>query len=154
SNIVACYPQPNTKFKMPYGAHKKDDWPIPEQQHLFVSPLEPTCESRFVFNLRGEIKSKEGDEAAAMTIDKLGLDHSELNDKRKAAIQGTLGKTNNLPLKDARKRLRNLKTQQSEQLDGFCFVLVQALEKHIARLEAITKSKGKNKSQKSKGKSK
>ncbi|MFO7031487.1 hypothetical protein B9T07_16180 [Limnospira fusiformis CCALA 023] len=25
SNIVACYPQPNTNFKLPYGAHKKDD---------------------------------------------------------------------------------------------------------------------------------
>ncbi|MGI0500380.1 hypothetical protein [Arthrospira sp. PCC 8006] len=89
-----------------------------------------------------------------MTIEKLGLNHRELKDKRKAAIQGILGKTNNLPLKDARKRLRTLKTQQSQQLDEFCFVLVQALEKHISRIEAIAKSKGKNKSEKSKEKSK
>jgi len=153
SNIVACYPEPNTPYKLPYGAHKKDDWPAPNEQHLFVSPLDPSCESRFIFNLRGQIKSKAGDQAAAMTITKLGLDYSVLEDKRKAAIQGTIGKENDLSLKDARRRLRNLKNQQGK-LDEFCFVLVQSLEKHISRLEIIAKSKAQNKAKNSKGKNK
>ncbi len=143
SNIVACYPGPNTKYKVPYGAHKKDHWSGNDEQHLFVSPLNQSCESRFIFKLRGQIENQAGDQAAAMTITKLGLDYSELEDKRKAAIQGTIGKENNLPLKDARKRLRDLKTQQRDKLDEFCFVLIQALEKHIARLEAIKAQKRK-----------
>jgi uncharacterized protein (TIGR02646 family) len=154
SNIVACYPEPNTPYKLPYGAHKKDHWPVPNEQHLFVSPLDPSCESRFIFNLRGQIKSKAGDQAAAMTITKLGLDYSVLEDKRKAAIQGTIGKENDLSLKDARRRLRNLKNRQGDKLDEFCFVLVQSLEKHISRLEAIAKSKVQNKAKQSKGKNK
>lgn len=154
SNIVACYPEPNIGYKLPYGAHKKDHWPAPNEQHLFVSPLDPSCQSRFIFTLRGQIKSKDGDDAAAMTITKLGLDHSELEDKRKAAIQGTIGLTNNLSLKDARRRLRKLKTQQGGKLDEFCFVLVQAVEKHISRLEAIAKSKAQKKAKKSKGNNK
>jgi len=154
TNIVACYPEPNTNYKLSYGAHKKDHWPAPAEQYLFVSPLDPNCESRFIFNLRGQIKSKDGDNAAAMTITKLGLDHSELEYKRKAAIQGTIGKENNLALKDARKRIRDLKNQQQEKLDEFCFVLVQALEKHILRLEAIATSKAQNKLKTSKVKNK
>jgi uncharacterized protein (TIGR02646 family) len=154
SNIVACYPEPNTPSKLPYGAHKKDHWPAPNEQHLFVSPLDPSCESRFIFNLRGQIKSKAGDQAAAMTITKLGLDYSVLEDKRKAAIQGTIGKENDLSLKDARRRLRNLKNRQGDKLDEFCFVLVQSLEKHISRLEIIAKYKAQNKAKNSKGKNK
>jgi restriction endonuclease S subunit len=103
--------------------------------------LEPSCESRFIFNLRGEITHKEGDLAAKTTIEKLGLDHDELIAFRRAAIQGTLGKKNNLPIKDARIRLKRMKSQQGGRLDPFCFVLVQALEKHISRLEIIAKSK-------------
>jgi hypothetical protein len=36
-------------------------------------------------------------------------------------------------------------SQQSGRLEPFCFVLVQALEKHIRRLEFIAKSKKKRK---------
>ena len=154
SNIVACYPEPNTGYELPYGAHKKADWPDANEQHLFVSPLDSTCEYRFIFNLRGQIKSKDGDDAAAMTITKLGLDNSEIEDKRKAAIQGTIGRTNNLSLKEARRRLRKLKSHQGGKLDEFWVVLVQALEKHISRLEAIAKSKAQKKAKKSKGKNK
>jgi uncharacterized protein (TIGR02646 family) len=143
SNMVACYPGPNPKAETPYGGERKKNWPDPSkgEQSLFVSPLDPTCESRFLFSLRGEIKHKDEDLAAETTIKKLGLDHKELIAFRKAAIQGTLGKDNNLPIKDARARLNGIKSQQSGRLEPFCFVLIQALEKHISRLEAIAKSK-------------
>jgi len=150
-NIVACYPEPNTNYKLPYGAHKKDHWPAPAEQHLFVSPLDQSCESRFIFTLRGEIKSKDGDEAAAMTIKKLDLSHKELEDKRKAAIQGTIGKKSELSLKDARRLIKILENQQKERLDEFCFVLVQALKQHIKRIQNI---KAQNKAKSSKGKNK
>jgi len=141
TNMVACYPGPNPTSGTPYGAERKGNWPDPSEQHLFVSPLDSSCETRLLFNLRGEIKSNDGDSAAKTTIEKLGLDHDELIAFRKAAIQGTLGKDNNLPIKDARARLKGIKSQQSGRLEPFCFVLIQALEKHISRLEAIAKSK-------------
>lgn len=52
---------------------------------------------------RGEIHERVDDQAAKTTIEKIGLNHRELIAFRKAAIQGTLGKSNNLSLKDARR---------------------------------------------------
>ncbi|KAM3100850.1 hypothetical protein ACKFKG_00060 [Phormidesmis sp. 146-35] len=141
TNLVACYPKPNPKAKIPYGAEQKGNWPPPAEQHLFVSPLDPSCEIRFLFNLGGGIKSKEGDQAAATTIRKLALDHHDLTAFRRAAIQGTLGTQNNLSIKDARKRLKALKSNQHRQPEPFCFTLAQVLEKRISKLEEIAKSK-------------
>lgn len=136
TNILACCPAPNPQAATSYGAEKKGNWPPPEEQYLFVSPLERTCETRFLFNLQGEISSPEGDNAAVKTICKLGLNDDELIDWRKGAIKGLL-KNNSLRLSDARKRLKQLETQQDGHLEEFCFVLVQALKKHIHRLECI-----------------
>ena len=142
SNMVACYPSPNPKRKTPYGAEQKDAWPSPSEQHLFVSPLDQTCEKRFVFNLRGKMEARANDDRAAKTtIEKIGLDHGALVAFRKAAIQGTLGRSNNLSLKDARRRLNSLHSHQEGRREPFCFVLVQALRKHIGRLEAIARTK-------------
>jgi uncharacterized protein (TIGR02646 family) len=138
TNIVACYPAPNQSCKTPYGAEQKGKWPAPAEEYLFVSPLDSSCESRFSFNLRGEIKSKQQDDLAAITtISKLGLNCDKLKAYRKAAIQGTLGDRNQLSLKEARQRLKHLQKQRSGKLEPFCFVLIQALEKHIKRLEVI-----------------
>lgn len=142
SNMVACYPSPNRKQKTPYGAEEKGSWPHPSEQHLFVSPLDQACEERFTFNLRGEIREQtENDQAAKTTIEKIGLDHRELVARRKAAIQGTLGRSNSLSLKDARRRLNSLRSHQEGQREPFCFVLVQALRKHIVRLESIARTR-------------
>ena len=142
SNMVACYPSPNPKRKTPYGAEQKGSWPPPSEQHLFVSPLDRTCEERFTFTLRGEIREQsDNDQAAKTTIEKIGLDHRELVAFRKAAIQGTLGRDNNLSLKDARKRLNSLLAHQEGQRQPFCFVLIQALQRHIRRLEAIAQAR-------------
>lgn len=142
TNIVACYPAPNTR-SVPYGAHKKGDWPNLDQRNQFASPLERDCEERFVFNLRGEISSAPDDTAAKKTIEKLGLNDSELKRLRQEAIKGTLGSANNLSLSDARKRLKILEQANGQYLEPFCFVLSQALRKHISRLEYIAKSKHK-----------
>ncbi len=142
SNMVACYPSPNPERGTPYGAERKGSWPSSSEQHLFVSPLDQTCEERFRFNLRGSIRERANDDQAAKTtIEKIGLDHRELVAFRKAAIQGTLGKSNNLSLKDARRRLNSLRSHQEGRQEPFCFVLVQALRKHIVRLEAIARAR-------------
>ena len=142
SNMVACYPSPNPDRKTPYGAEQKGNWPSPSKQHQFVSPLNRTCENRFAFNLRGEIREREGnDQAAKTTIEKIGLAHPQLVAFRKAAIQGTLGMHNNLLLRAARRRLNSLRSHREGRREPFCFVLVQALQRHIGRLEAIARTK-------------
>ncbi|MEJ1930700.1 hypothetical protein WDZ92_10610, partial [Nostoc sp. NIES-2111] len=147
SNMVACYPGPNYKKQLPYGGHKKGNWPDYNkgEQTLFVSPLDPSCETRFVFDLQGNIKHNDGNIAAKTTIEKLGLNSEDLKKERLARIRGTLGLTNDLPIQDARSRLTKLQSQQTGKLEPFCFVLIQALERHIKRLEKIAKYKPKNK---------
>ncbi|MEM6867019.1 MAG: retron system putative HNH endonuclease [Cyanobacteria bacterium P01_C01_bin.121] len=154
-NLLACYPAPNQKGKIPYGAHQKDNWPGPEEQHLFVSPLEPNCDIRFRFRNTGKVEPcNKQDQAAQITIDKLGLNHRYLVGERKKRIQGTLGLKNDLSILKARQRLKTLKDQEGGKLEPFCFVLKQALENHIRRVEFIKASKTHTKSQKSQSKAK
>ena len=145
-NMLACVPAPNTP-RLPYGAHKKDSWPDTAQEQLFVSPLRNCCGTRFSFSLRGEINpSNPADDAAKETICRIGLDHPLLNQFRKAAIDATLSVHRrgpaSLDLKSARRRITSLSMaeQRNEILEPFCFVLQQALEKHIKRLQAIRNS--------------
>jgi uncharacterized protein (TIGR02646 family) len=147
-NLVACVPAPNVP-RLPYGAHKKASWPNAEQEALFVSPLSAACRTRFAFNLRGEIASSSpADRAATETIVRLGLDHPQLNQLRKAAIDSTLASRRRGPAaldaRRARQRIASLKAAEQVQgpLEPFCFVLLQALEKQVRRLAAIRRSQG------------
>jgi uncharacterized protein (TIGR02646 family) len=146
SNMLACVPAPNAPA-LPYGAHRKRAWPDAAQAAQFVSPLQPGCGLRFVFNLKGEIEPRnKEDAAAAETIKRLGLDHTSLTQLRKAAIEGTLGVRGRGPAaldaRNARRRLAGLNAAElgQGQLEPFSFVLVQALERHLKRLEAIRAS--------------
>jgi uncharacterized protein (TIGR02646 family) len=147
ANMLACVPAPNAPG-LKYGAHKKGAWPDATEEALFVSPLRPGCGTRFSFTFRGEIRpSNPADDAAAETIRRLGLDHPILNQLRKAAIDGTLGVHGkgpaSLDLRRARKRITSLSSaeQSNSLLEQFSFVLQQALEKHIRRLQAIRESR-------------
>ncbi|MCI0376292.1 MAG: TIGR02646 family protein [Gemmataceae bacterium] len=151
ANLVACYPSPNSGY-VAYGAHKKANWPSPDERHLFVSPRSQGCEDRFAFNLRGEMAAaNDCDGAAKVTIQKLGLNHQGLQARRQAAINATLEfrgkKTASLDLKLAKRRLGGLVQAEagSQELEPFCFVLKQALGKHIKRLEGIKESKQRKK---------
>lgn len=145
-NLIACWPAPNTP-RCPYGAHAKDDWPSPEEMPQFVSPLSSGCGGRFHFNQRGEITHASDDDAAAkMTIAKLRLDHKSLTAMRQSDIDGVLGKTRTLSLKDARTRLKSIEDAEAQldsgaaiALEPFCFALKQALQKYITALERIKK---------------
>ena len=147
ANMLACVPAPNAPG-LPYGAHKKGAWPDATEEALFVSPLRPGCEARFAFTLKGEIgASSPTDAAAKKTIEQLGLNHELMRQFRKAAIEATLeihgrGQAS-LDLHRARARLRGLRVVEQNRgpLEPFCFVLKQALQRHITRVEAIRQSK-------------
>lgn len=143
ANMRACVPAPNTA-ELPYGAQPKKSWPPPSESHLFVTPGRDDCESRFVFNLKGEVRPADrSDTAATTTIEKLGLNHKQLIDLRKEAIEATIGTTRrgpaSLDAKQVRHRLAVLRSAETAggELEPFCFVLVQALTLHLKRLTAI-----------------
>ena len=149
ANMLACVPAPNAPG-LPYGAHKKGAWPDAAEETLFVSPLRSGCEERFSFTLNGEIRaSSPTDTAATKTIERLGLDHALMKQLRKAAIDATLEIRGrgyaSLDLRRARVRLNGIRAaeQNHGRLEPFCFVLKQALQRHISRVEAIRQSKRK-----------
>lgn len=154
TNLVACWPQPNSGFQAAFGAHAKGSWPSAAEQHLFVSPLSEGCEARFKFDRHGEIRvASERDDPAQETIARLNLDERRERAKglprrltgwRREAIAGTLGKHQHLSVKDARQRLRVMAERERELNGGanvilapFCFAIRQALVGHLRRIEAI-----------------
>lgn len=146
-NLVAAVPQPNTP-RLPYGAHLKDNWPSDAEVDQFVSPLRDGCSARFSFNFKGEIEPKNpNDDAAAVTIKRLGLNHSILVGFRREAIRRTVqvpGKNlGMLDAKSARRRLQGLQQRELGALDleQFSFALISGLEKHIERIQKISAKK-------------
>lgn len=146
SNLVAAVPPPNTPT-LPYGAHLKDNWPSVAESSLFVSPLSAGCSARFSFSFNGEIKPRNPtDNAAAETIERLGLDHDILVSFRRSAIRGTFQvRGRMLDAKSARRRLHGLEQKEltSRDLEQFSFSLIDALKKHIVRLQKISEKKKK-----------
>lgn len=149
-NLVACWPYPNYSTAVPYGAQKKGDWPGPGEEHLFLSPLLPSCSDRFRFNRRGEIRpARPDDTVAARTISALGLDHRGLVALRQAAILDYLHpKGAQLKLNEARRLHQQLLRQMQDldhglpvRLPPFCFAIVPALEREIRKLEGIHASR-------------
>jgi uncharacterized protein (TIGR02646 family) len=147
-NLVACWPRPNCGFEPAYGAKKKDNWPAPAEQGLFVSPLRPDCSSRFTFNHRGEIAAaRNNDTPAETTIEKLGLDHHTLTELRRNAIRGVLNPASRqIKLAEARRLLADMKHAAAQLNAGiptkllpFCFAIEPALQREIRKLEGIMK---------------
>lgn len=145
-NLVACWPPPNVQFEPAYGARKKGDWPSCSSQQEFVSPLVPSCSSRFQFNQQGEIHPTQAeDQAAKVTIERLGLDNSELIALRKEAIRGALSPKPNQPLTRAqqetvrariRQQVASLESGGQVALVPYCFVIESVLSARLARTKS------------------
>ncbi len=82
---LLCSCGPSQKKGAPsHCGDKKGDW---FNEHDFITPLVLTCEDRFSYTAHGEIIPKrENDNAAIVTIEKLGLNISSLVALRKARI--------------------------------------------------------------------
>jgi uncharacterized protein (TIGR02646 family) len=128
------------------GAISVPDIPSPVAKRR--SPLSPVLGGEGL-GVRGPSlfdRRQYNDEAARVTVERPGLDHRRLEALRREAIAATLhwhGRQNPLlDLPAARRRLASLENaeQAGGPLEPFCFVLKQALRKHIIRLEAIRAS--------------
>lgn len=149
-NLLAAYPSGSCSF----GARSRDDW---YDMDLFVHPLMKQCDSKFVFDLDGNVEARqEGDIPAQTTIKKLNLNEKSLVEMRKKAIDEVL-----LPLSKA--QLSRIVENGYSVRDGrgryphFCFVIEQAAklllhqaEKEHKKQMAIRRQKNKSKKNKSK----
>ncbi len=157
-NMVACWPAPNQRQATEYGAVRKDDWPNPQQAHLFVSPLLADCTSRFSYVIRGETAnpeidsehtvwadpSSETDTAAKDTITNLNLNHRELRALRLNAVYGALNPSGEefLSLEELQGLAdemghaeQDLDAGATVTLDPFCFAVRQAIARRIQALQ-------------------
>jgi uncharacterized protein (TIGR02646 family) len=140
SNMVACSPAPNIKVKPPYGATKKDDWWHATE---FLSPLDPSCEQRFVYSSDGKIApSAATDVAAKETISRIALDNEKLEELRKTAfLKAGIHKRSDRPIESPSKVDQLIakwskKNQTTLQCEEFCVPLVQVAKTYAQFLRA------------------
>lgn len=89
ANMLVCVPSDTPdhrpkRGRYPFGAQEKAGTLVDENN--FVSPLRDDVESRFQYSADGSIVPRHNDGAAESTIRILRLDHEQLVDLRKAAI--------------------------------------------------------------------
>jgi len=85
SNLLCSCQNQIKKGEPRHCGNRKDDW---FDHDLLVSPFDPGCEERFAFAGNGLIKPvTDHDQAASVTIIRLGLDIPKINDLRSKAIE-------------------------------------------------------------------
>ncbi|MBV0934797.1 retron system putative HNH endonuclease [Marinobacterium weihaiense] len=84
SNLLCSCQNQLEKGEPRHCGNLKGDW---FDEHLLVSPMDSDCEQRFKFTGDGNIYPAPDDEAADVTITKLGLDLPKLVSMRAAAIE-------------------------------------------------------------------
>jgi uncharacterized protein (TIGR02646 family) len=143
-NLVTCFPLWGMDRKYRYGAQQKGDW-WKNDGREFVSPLHPNCETRFRFDLEGNIAAVNGHKSAQKTIQVLGLDHGTLTEERRRVIEEFVyGETRDNPLSQ---------TQASRAIgticerDGagcfheFCMAIRDALVEHMKVLRKLARKR-------------
>jgi uncharacterized protein (TIGR02646 family) len=135
-NMLYCYPGQSVS-QPDFGARKKDGAVM--ESNDFVSPLDSTCESRFVYKNDGTIApANEGDSAAVKTIEILNLQSRELTQARMVAILALpIFKRSSVAARHARKAALEILQRDS---DGcfrvFAVALCQALTRYAEKRAA------------------
>ncbi len=121
--------------KYPYGAQRKGGTHIDENN--FVSPLREDVERRFHYAPDGSIKTAPGDVAAENSIRILALDHEQLNELRKAAIDERV-LDRSLSADDAEALSTEVMTVNSVgRLPEFCLAISQVAAWYANRIRDI-----------------
>lgn len=138
-NMLACYPQDDSKGKCPFGAHAREDRPLP------ISPLQANCERRLRFRANGSVEAADpADNEAVLITDEKGqllrLNHPRLVAWREEAIRAALFPKGGRELSIAAARRFSRRVRDfswGQQLRPYCVALAQAAEEHAAKLEKL-----------------
>jgi len=138
NNVLSCYPKPG-KGKCVFGAEQKSSW---WNIGLFISPINDSCELKFIYNLKGEINPCGCSIAASQkTIDVLKLDEPSLTFDRKKAIEEFLyGHDGASPLScvDAKRAIDAIyKPNMSGVLYEYCIAIHDALFEYLDILKKV-----------------
>ncbi len=144
TNLLACFPRGDMESKYRYGARQKDDWWEEDGKQL-ISPLQNNCETRFRFNIDGEIDAVARFQNALTTIRVLRLDHGSLTDDRKRAIQEFIfGASGAEPLSIGQTN-QAIAVICDANGDGyfheFCVAIRDSLSMHLGNLRKIARRK-------------
>ncbi len=141
-NMVACFPREGMERRYRYGAQTKDNW-WEHDGADFVSPLHRNCETRFRFDLEGNVAGV--GVAASTTVRVLRLDHPSLTEERRRVIEEFVyGESGDDPLSEA-KATRAI--QDICELDGagrfheFCVAIRDALGDHVKSLKKLAQKR-------------
>lgn len=136
TNLLACVPgTPGYGMQvqpLPYGAQKKDRTHVNENN--FVSPLQEGVEDRFQYAPDGFVVSAPNDGAAKSTITILRLDHAQLTELRKAAIDERV-LDRDLSATDAEVLSQTIMTSDTTgRLPEFCLAISQVAAWYASQL--------------------
>lgn len=142
SNMLACVPSNTPGHKppvdnFPYGAPEKGGAFVDENN--FVSPLREDVERRFQYAAEGSVAHLDNDGAAESTIRILRLDHEQLVDLRKAAIDERIFPPEAaLSLQEAENLSRVIMAPDfAGRLSEFCLAISQVARWYAARMREI-----------------
>ncbi|MGI0491887.1 retron system putative HNH endonuclease [Alkalinema pantanalense CENA528] len=136
--LASCPGYPEAEIPQPKQRHRplqefcgqqKGAWYDPQRT---VSPLKADCSTYFRYTASGEIlptQDASKKDAAQTTIEKLGLNHTKLNNLREAAIEGALVDLEALTTEDIQKLIEGYdRPDQSGQYIPFCTAVIYTLQ--------------------------
>ena len=142
SNLLACVPSNTPGHKplvdnFPYGAPKKGGALVDDSN--FVSPLREDVERRFQYAADGSVTHLHTDGAAENTIKILRLDHEQLVDLRKAAIEErVLDLDTGLSPHEAERLSRTIMIADTTgRIPEFCLAISQVALWYASRMREI-----------------
>ena len=134
-NLLACAPSNRSgRGRCPFGAEQKDKPPVSDDN--FVSPLREDVEERFRYAVDGSVGHPEHDRAAASTINILKLNHEQLIDLRKAAIEErVLDVEKRLSAREAQELSRSIMISDAAgRLAEFCLAISHVAAWYATRI--------------------
>lgn len=145
-NLLACFPA-KSDSSPGYGAPWKADYEVKDDN--FVSPLQGSCETRFIYKHNGEITEASGDDAAKKTIAVLKLNHAALTELRQRELLAygiTRRASRPITAKKARELAQSIMKPDSDgKLPEYCIAVRQVAEKYAQREEQWSSGKKKTK---------
>lgn len=115
------------KLIQQHCGHYRENWYDPTQ---YISPLNPDCELRFIYNDEGKIMPAPDDRGAEETIKMLRLDYTLLEKNRKQAIRGVI--PDELTIDDLRLLLQRYGERDAEgKFREYCGAIQQVIRQQI-----------------------